>query len=93
MTRRKDAEEDVDIDVLTVPMDFYRPRLHPAVLALTGSNTPASTRAGDIGEGARAGLSAVEVVHWADAESDDDTWEGFYLSIDLLDPIIENEEG
>ncbi len=45
------------------------------------------------GEEARAMRAMAEVARWAEVEPDADDWEGFYLSLDLLDEIGEDEEG
>ena len=44
-------------------------------------------------EEAMAARSIAEVARWADVEPDDDDWEGFYLSLDLLDEVGEDETG
>lgn len=81
MLRRKDAEEDLNIDVLqpdtswpTVPKPPTT--LPPSLAAQNEDGTPSPE--------ATAVLSAAEVVRWADADPDDDDWEGFYLSLDLV---------
>ena len=34
-----------------------------------------------------------EVARWADIEPDDDDWEGFYLSLDLLEEVGIADDG
>lgn len=66
----------------------------------TGTGTPtgtgASTREGTGGaedEDVQAALQhCAQVRAWADEDADDDTWEGFYLPLNLVDPIIEDGE-
>jgi len=38
-------------------------------------------------------IPADDVLRWADAEPDGDTWEGFYMSLDLLEETLEVEDG
>ncbi|OCF41248.1 compass component swd1 [Kwoniella heveanensis CBS 569] len=114
LARRKDLEEDLEIDVLTIETDAY-PRLpNPlSALSLSGgeinldqmaasipdSKNPASDS--DLTEERAAAIAitrnvqAVRAVRaWAEKEGDDDTWEGFYQSLDLLEDIgDENEDG
>lgn len=61
----------------------------------TGANTP-TTREGTGGAEEEDVLTALrhsaQVRAWADEDPDDDTWEGFYLPLNLIDPIIEDGE-
>lgn len=45
------------------------------------------------GDQARAIRAIEEVIRWADAEPDEDDWEGFYLSLDLLDEVVVDGDG
>jgi len=82
LSRRKDAEEDLDIDVLSPQDDWYPRRPQPPVVTSDGE-----------GEEARAGRAMAEVARWADVEPDDDGSDGFYLGLDLLDEIGEDLDG
>jgi COMPASS component SWD1 len=42
-------------------------------------------------ESARHARHVRSVIEWADAQPDDDTWEGFYLSVDLIEDIPGDE--
>jgi len=86
-TRRKDAEEDIDIDILTPRVESF-PRRPQPMLQLP--HTPAMDDEMEESEDARAVRASIEVIKWADEEPDADTWEGFYLSLDLLDDVIED---
>ena len=44
-------------------------------------------------EEAMAARSMAEVLRWAEVEPDGDDWEGFYLSLDLLNEVVEDETG
>lgn len=61
----------------------------------TGAGTP-TTREGTGGaedEEVQAALRhCAQVRAWADEDADDDTWDAFYLPLNLVDPIIEDGE-
>jgi len=71
------------IDVL-LPVDDFPRRPDPA-----GAND--STALEDEGEGGQHARLARAVAEWADENPDDDTWEGFYLSIDLIEELPEED--
>jgi COMPASS component SWD1 len=104
LTRRKDLEEDTDIDILRGD-DSY-PRRPQPIIALQ-SRTGAQEQGSDAGdtegqvlesEEGRAVRFAAEVYKWAIGPegdgADGDTWEGCYISLDLisLDPDPEGED-
>jgi COMPASS component SWD1 len=76
--------EDEDIDVLSPADDFPR-RPEPALGAAGAAEHDEED------EAARAARLVRAAAEWADAQPDNDVWEGFYLSIDLLEEPIENE--
>jgi COMPASS component SWD1 len=81
--RKQDAAEDMFIDVLSPHDDFpVRPNpangFDPVVLA-------------DEGEAGRHARLVRAVAEWADDKPDDDTWQAFYLSVDLIEEIPEDE--
>ena len=80
LSRRKDLEEDLDVDVFT-PDDSV-PRRPQPIITVPASLAQADSE--DTDEG-RAVRMAQDVLKWVDEEPDDDTWEGFFLSLDLLD--------
>ena len=82
LSRRKDAEEELDIDVLSPQDDWFPRRPRPPVITSEGE-----------GEEARAARSMADVARWADAEPDGDDWEGFYLSLDLLEETGAEQDG
>jgi COMPASS component SWD1 len=88
--RRKDAEEDLIIDVLTPDDSFPR---RPAPLLTLPSNIPAVNEDGVESEAAAAVRSAIDVARWAEEEPDEDEWEGFFLSLDLLVDGADEENG
>lgn len=83
--------EDEDIDVLSSAQDYPR-RPEPALGAAAAAEGVL-----DVGEeedeAARAARLVRTAAEWADAHPDDDTWEEFYLSIDLVEEPIEDENG
>lgn len=87
LSRRKDLEEDLDIDVLT-PDDSFPRKAEPYVPA----NLPASATEGEETEEAKSARLVTEARNWADVEGDDDTWEGFFISLDLAEKLEEEEE-
>ncbi|ORX40967.1 WD40-repeat-containing domain protein [Kockovaella imperatae] len=78
VTRRQDLEEDSIIDVFT-PDDSVPRRPKPIVQSNTGESEET--------EEGRAARLAAQVMEWADREPDEDTWEGFFISLNLLEPI------
>lgn len=86
LTRRKDLEEDVDIDVIAPHSDFpHRPE-------------PVTSLPPNLGEDEKEvvdkSVQAMKAVsHWIDGAADDgDTWEGFFISVDMLDKGEEGDE-
>jgi COMPASS component SWD1 len=90
LSRRKDLEEDTDIDVLTPDEAFPRkPEPYiPAVPTISATAPPE----GEETEEVKAARLVGEARNWADAEQDDDNWEGFFISLDLADKLEEEEE-
>ncbi|WWC92371.1 uncharacterized protein L201_007328 [Kwoniella dendrophila CBS 6074] len=88
LARRKNLEEDIEIDVLTLPTDSYplppKPPIHLPHQYLTSEETKL--------ESDKHIESLRKVVNWADENPDDDTWEGFWLSLDLEEELGEDEE-
>ena len=80
-------EEDLDIDVLT-PDDSFPRRPEPYIPSVLA----ASAAEGEESEEAKAVRLVVEARNWADMEGDDDTWEGFFISLDLAEKLEEEEE-
>ncbi|WWC65240.1 uncharacterized protein I303_107857 [Kwoniella dejecticola CBS 10117] len=89
LARRKNLEEDLEIDVLNVPTDYpSAPEpisvLPPAYL-ISGSEENKEE-----GESCIRAIQAVR--EWADQGPDDDTWTGFWLSLDLDEEMGEDDE-
>ncbi len=89
LSRRKDAEEDLMIDVLTPQEDSYPRRPNPLV-----SLPPGLSEKEETGEKSAATKHVAKiraVLNWANEGTDDDgdSWEGFYMSLDLLDEVDE----
>ncbi|BEJ15053.1 hypothetical protein CspHIS471_0408200 [Cutaneotrichosporon sp. HIS471] len=82
--RKMNEAEDEDIDVLSPADDFPR-RPEPSLGAAGAAEHDEED------EAARAARLVRAATEWADAQPDHDSWEGFYLSIDLLEEPIENE--
>ncbi|ORY31243.1 WD40-repeat-containing domain protein [Naematelia encephala] len=101
VSRRKDAEEDLNIDI-TSPDNSFPRRPEPIVSLFQGTIQSNGSIGGDGGGGgigeqedtleAKAVRAAQEVKDWAEREPDDDTWDRFYLSLDLLAPLQEDED-
>lgn len=85
MTRRKDQQEDIDIDVLSPHRDYPR---RPDPLFTLPPNLAEEER--EVVEKTVNGMT--EVLRWAEG-SDGDEWEGFFLSVDMLTKEeVEDEE-
>ena len=84
MTRRKDQQEDIDIDVLSPHRDY--PRRPDQLLALP-SNLAEEER--EVVEKTVGGMEQVR--QWAEGE-DGDEWEGFFLGVDMLEKIEGEDE-
>ncbi|WVF68011.1 hypothetical protein IAT40_002773 [Kwoniella sp. CBS 6097] len=108
LARRKDLEEDLEIDVLTIETDAYpRPpnplsgisvdhsinvvNLDQLAESLPDDPNLAEERAAALAS-ARYVQALKSVREWAEREEDDDTWDGFYLSLDLLEDIGDEDE-
>lgn len=98
LAAKQDRQEDTFVSVLA--KDEYPRRPDPreprdATGRTTGANTP-TTREGTGGAEEEDVLAALkhcgQVRAWADEDADDDTWDGFYLPLNLVDPIIEDGE-
>lgn len=76
MTRRKDQQEDIDIDVLSPHRDYPR---RPDPLLAIPSNLGDEER--EVVEKTVRGME--EVSRWVEG-GDGDEWEGFFLSVDML---------
>ncbi|RXK41961.1 hypothetical protein M231_00682 [Tremella mesenterica] len=84
LLRRKDAEEDVVIDVLS-PSDDYPRRPENIPTSRSPSRAVKTEQMEDEGEEEREAIRLAQAVkEWADNDPDDDTWEGFHMSLDLL---------
>ncbi|KAK4689243.1 COMPASS component SWD1, partial [Tremellales sp. Uapishka_1] len=84
VNKRKDAEEDLLIDVLSPQEDSF-PRRPEPILAI-----PANMMEDEVTE-ENVRLMGL-VANWSDREPDNDDWEGFYLSVDLLEPVEDTTE-
>ncbi|KAK1923259.1 WD40-repeat-containing domain protein [Papiliotrema laurentii] len=99
-SRRKDLEEDVDVDVLTPDDTFPRntePSIPPTILAALTSaaaanGTDANGEMVEDNEELRSASLMLSAREWADREPDDDTWEGFFISVDLVGKVEEDGE-
>lgn len=92
LSRRKDLEEDVDIDVLAAEDTFPRkpqPYIPSKIARIALETTPAEGT--EESEEIRSVRLIMEATEWADAEPDDDTWEGFFVSLDLNESLDEDE--
>lgn len=76
--------------MLTVQADYPR-RPDPAIVAVPNGDAAAADEAGESEEAAAARMLAA-AAEWADADPDDDTWAGFYLSLNLLEEAIDDED-
>jgi hypothetical protein len=78
LTRRKDREEDIDIDVLT-PHTDYPHRPNPMMVIPPNLSE-------DETEVVQTAVKAMdEVLAWINGgEGDGDDWTGFYMSVDML---------
>ena len=86
LTRRKDLEEDINIDV-TAPHTDYPRRPDPSIEIppnLGDEETAVVEKS----------IKAMEAVtQWVDSGSGDgDTWEGFFISVDMLSRDEEDDE-
>lgn len=92
MTRRKDLEEDIDIDVLT-PHTDYPHRPDPVPMGGIPPNLSDEER-----EVVESAVKAMEdVAAWvgadaADGDGDGDDWVGFFMSVDMLHREDEGDE-
>jgi hypothetical protein len=85
LTRRKDQQEDIDIDVLYPHRDY--PTRPDPVLALPPNLAEEEK---ELVEKTVGGMT--EVMKWAEG-SDGDEWEGFFLGVDMLTKEeVEDEE-
>jgi COMPASS component SWD1 len=93
MSRRKDLEEDLDIDVLT-PDDSYPRNPDPYIPPKGSAQHAAVVDIADLTEEteeARSVRLMREAKDWADREGDDDTWSGFFVSLDLTETFDDDE--
>lgn len=93
MSRRKDLEEDLDIDVLT-PDDSYPRNAEPYIppsgsIQQTGLSSAEST---EESEEVRSIRLIENALKWADEGADDDTWEGFFISLDLEEKLEDEDQ-
>jgi hypothetical protein len=86
LSRRKDQQEDIDIDVLSPYRDFPR---RPDPLLVLPPNLSEEER-----EVVEKSVRAMEeVMIWADeGNGDQDAWEGFFISVDMLEKSEEDED-
>ncbi|WVQ95571.1 hypothetical protein IAU59_002668 [Kwoniella sp. CBS 9459] len=110
LARRKDLEEDLEIDVLTIETDAYpRPpnplsginsadlnRLAQSIPTTENGHSDDPDHIAEERAAASAGAKNIQALRnvkdWAERDGDDDTWEGFYLSLDLLEDIGDEDE-
>ena len=92
LSRRQNAEEDLDVDVFA--NDDTIPRRPQPILTLLSSvdsttNSPKEAGGGlEEMEEVKSVRMMEEAKKWADEEPDDDIWERFFISLDLLEPPI-----
>ncbi|KAK8850581.1 hypothetical protein IAR55_004500 [Kwoniella newhampshirensis] len=91
LIRRKDLEEDLIIDVLSPQEDSY-PRRPQPITSLPSTLTFNDDQAEERNEIEGYLRSLGEVTRWAIRHGDDDDWEGFYLSLDLLEEVEDEDE-
>lgn len=104
--RKMNEAEDEDIDVLTPAGDYPRrpePALGAAFAVTSAPGGEANGEGAEQGEGegegeaedeaTRAARLVKAAAEWADARPDADGWEGFYLSLDLVEEPLEDENG
>ncbi|WVR08664.1 hypothetical protein IAU60_005722 [Kwoniella sp. DSM 27419] len=88
LARRKDLEEDLSIDVLTIQDDSYPRHPQPIITLPAQLASSEESRA----EGEKYVQALKEVRDWADRQGDDDTWDAFYLSLDLLEEVGQDDD-
>lgn len=99
LAARQDRREDTFVAVLA-PDEWPRrpePRLpreagRGGATAREGTATREGTGGAEDEEVQAALRHCAAVKSWADEDPDDDKWEGFYLPLNLVDPIIEDGE-
>jgi hypothetical protein len=84
LTRRKDQQEDIDIDVLSPHRDYPT---RPDPVSALPPNLAEEER--EVVEKTVRGME--EVLKWAEG-SDGDEWEGFFLGVDMLSKEDGEEE-
>lgn len=87
MTRRKDLEEDVDIDVIAPHTDYPR-RPDPALAV------PLHLGESEKEVVAKSVQAMRAVLEWVGGPKGDDgdTWEGFFIPVDMLDKGEDGDE-
>lgn len=86
VTRRKDLEEDIDIDVVAPHTDYPH---RPDPLLSIPPNLADEER--EVVE--KAVKAMTDVANWVqDREGDGDTWEAFFISVDMLAQLDEVDE-
>lgn len=90
--RKMHEAEDEDIDVLSSAQDYPR-RPEPALGAAAAADELDVGREDEEDEASRATRLVRAAAAWADEQPDVDTWDAFYLSIDLVEEPIEDENG
>ncbi|WWC72636.1 uncharacterized protein I206_106600 [Kwoniella pini CBS 10737] len=87
LARRKNLEEDLEIDVLSIPNDYPaapNPLINIPSTYLISEETKE--------EGEKCIRAIQDVMDWADRDGDDDTWTGFWMSLDLDEELGEDDE-
>lgn len=99
LAAKQDRQEDTFVAVLARDEFPRRPELREPREprgGREGTGTGTSTREGTGGaedEDVQAALRhCAQVRVWADDDADEDTWDAFYLPLNLIDPIIEDGE-
>lgn len=92
LSRRKDLEEDIDIDVLATDDTFPRkpqPYLPSKIAQVALDSAPMDGV--EESEEVRSVRLIMAAKEWADAIPDEDTWEGFFISLDLNENLDDDE--
>jgi COMPASS component SWD1 len=77
-------EEDMEINVLTSDDSFPRKPDPRRYLPPVPTDPEAI-----LTEEQKAAVVVMEAARWADVDPDGDTWDGMFLSVDLLEPLAE----
>ena len=88
-SRRKDLEEDLDIDVLT-PDESYPTKQIPYI-PIPSSQSIIKIEGTEENEEERAVRLIKRAKEWVGRQGDDDTWSGFFLSLDLTEKLEEDD--